>query len=183
MIRGFKNYLQSELSFAGITVGNDVFIANDVILHNPQNILLGNNVRIDTQCVLIAGKDYKIIIGDNVHISAGCYFYGNSGNITIEDCACTSARCTLYTANDDYTEGHMTNSVVSEEFKKVTCGNILLKKHALVGCYTVILPNVTLEYATSVGSHSLIKHNTEPFDIIGGTPAKFIKKRKNINLN
>ena len=164
-------------------MGNDVFVAEDVILHNPQNIILGNNVRIDTQCILIAGKNYKIKIGDNVHISAGCYFYGNSGNITLEDCTCTSARCTLYTANDDYTEGYMANSVISEEFKKVVSGDITLKKHALVGCYTVILPNVTLEYATSVGAHSLVKHSTEPFDIIGGTPAKFIKKRKNVNLN
>ena len=46
----------------------------------------------------------------------------------------------------------------------------------------MILPGVTLEYATSVGSHSLVKKNTEPFDIIGGAPAKFIKKRKNVNL-
>jgi acetyltransferase-like isoleucine patch superfamily enzyme len=40
-----------------------------------------------------------------------------------------------------------------------------------------------LEYATSVGTHSLIKRNTEPFDVIAGTPAKFIKKRKNIYLS
>jgi galactoside O-acetyltransferase len=76
----------------------------------------------------------------------------------------------------------MANSVIAEEFKKVKTGSIIIKKHALVGCNTVILPGVVLEYATSVGSHSLVKHNTEPFDIIGGAPAKFIKKRKNINL-
>lgn len=183
MIRGFKNYIRDELVSAGIKIGNNVFIADDVILHNPQNITIGDNVRIDTQCVLIAGKNHKITIGSNIHISAGCYFYGNSGDITMEDCTCTSARCTLYTANDDYTEGYMANSVISEEFKKVKMGSILLKKHSLVGCYSVILPDVTLEYATSVGAHSLVKNNTEAFDIVGGTPAKFIKKRKNIHLS
>lgn len=181
MIRSFQNYTPEELTSLG-SVGNNVYIANDVIVHNPQNVFIGNNVRIDTQCVLIAGKNKKITIGDNVHISAGCYFYGNSGNITIGDCCCTSGRCILYTANDDYTEGYMANSVIDEKYKKVSIGDIELKKHALVGCNTVILPNVVLEYATSVGAHSLITKSTAPFDVIAGCPAKFIKKRKDVYL-
>lgn len=173
----------SELVATGMLIGNDVSIADDVIIHNPQNVVMGDNVRIDTQCVIIAGKTAKITIGNNVHISAGCYFYGNSGNITLGDCTCTSARCILYTANDDYTEGYMANSVIDDKYKKVTVGDIELKKHALVGCNTVILPNVILEYATSVGAHSLITKSTSPFDVVAGCPAKFIKKRKNIHLS
>lgn len=183
MIRRFENYLDLELKDSGLTFGDKVFIATDVILHNPHNIIIGSNVRIDSQCILIAGKDTKIKIGNNVHISAGCYFYGNSGNITLEDYTCTSARCILYTSNDDYTEGYATNSVVDASIKNVTNGDIYIKKHCVVGCNSVILPNVILEYATSVGSHSLIKRNTNPYDVIAGTPAKFIKKRKNIYLN
>ena len=173
----------SELIAAGMTIGTGVTIADDVIIHNPQNVVIGDNVRIDTQCVIIAGNTMKITIGNNVHISAGCYFYGNSGNITLGDCTCTSARCILYTANDDYTEGYMANSVIDEKYKKVTVGDIELKKHALVGCNTVILPNVVLEYATSVGAHSLITKSTSRFDVVAGCPANFIKKRKNIYLS
>ena len=121
-----------------------------------------------------SGKNTQIKIGNNVHISAGCYFYGNSGNITLEDYTCTSARCILYTANDDYTEGYATNSVVDESIKKVTTGDIHIKKHSVIGCNSVILPNVVLEHATSVGSHSLLKINTNVFDIVAGVPAKFI---------
>jgi galactoside O-acetyltransferase len=182
-MRGFNNYESGELVAAGMSVGDDVNIANDVIIHNPRNIVIGSNVRIDTQCMLIAGHDTKITIGNDVHISAGCYFYGSSGNITLEDCTCTSGRCILYTANDDYTEGYIANSMADEKYKKVTTGDILLRKHALVGCYTVILPGVVLDYATSVGAHSLVNKSTNPFDIIAGAPAKFIKKRKNVYLN
>lgn len=182
MIRGFKNYTKEELLESCLSFGNNVYIANDVILHNPQNIYIGNNVRIDTQCVLIAGKNHKIVIGDYVHISAGCYYYGNSGDILIGSYSCTSARCTLYTANDDYTEGHMANSTIPEKYKKITTGNIELQNHSLVGCYSAILPGVHIAYATSVGAHSLVTKSTNPFDVIAGTPAKFIKKRGNINL-
>jgi galactoside O-acetyltransferase len=128
-------------------------------------------------------KDTKIKIGNDVHISCGCYYYGNSGNITLEDYVGTSARCALYTTNGDYTDGYMANSVGLVEYKKSKFGNITLKKHSIVGCYTVILPGITLEHATSVGAHSLVKKSTAPFDIIAGSPAKFIKKRKNVYLN
>lgn len=183
MIKTFKNYTDEELKDSGLIFGVNVFISNDAIFHNIHNIVIGNNVRIDSQCILIAGKNTQILIGNNVHISAGCYFYGNSGNIILEDYTCTSARCILYTANDDYTDGYVTNSVVDESIKKVITGDIHIKKHSVVGCNSVILPNVVLEHATSVGSHSLIKTNTDKFDIVAGVPTKFIKKRKNIYLN
>jgi len=183
MIKKFENYSSSDLKAGGIQFGDNVFISNDVVFHNPQNIIIGNNVRIDSQCLMIAGKNTKITIGNNVHISAGCYFYGNSGNITLEDCTCTSARCILYTANDDYTEGYATNSVIEEVFKNVKTGDIYIKKHSVIGSNSVVLPNIILESATSAGAFSLIKQSSKPFDIIIGIPAKFKKKRKNVFLN
>lgn len=183
MIRRFENYINLELKDAGVKFGKNVFISSDVIFHNPQNIIIGDNVRIDTQCLLIAGKNTKITIGNNIHIGAGCYYYGNSGNITIEDNCTTSANVVLYTASDDYTDGYMTNPTVEEIYKKVYTGDIVLKKHTIVGSKSTILPNVVLEFATSVGAHSLVKNSTEQFDIIAGVPAKFIKKRKNVYLS
>lgn len=183
MIKRFENYTVEELADACIVFGNNVTISRDVIFHNSHHIFLGNNVRIDTQCILIAGHGHIINIGNNVHISAGCYYYGNSGDIVLEDFTCTSAKCLLYTANDDYVDGYMTNSTVDEKFKKLETGDIVLRRHVVVGCHSIILPGVTLEYATSVGANSLVNRSSEPFDVIGGTPAKFIKKRKNIFLN
>ena len=183
MIRKFQNYTEDELREAGITFGANVFISNDVILHNPQNIIIGDNVRIDTQCMLIAGKNTKITLGSYIHIGAGTYMFGASGNITLEDYSGTSSRCALYTSDDDYTDGYMTNPMVSEDLRKVKMGDITLKKHVIVGCFTAILPNVTLEHATSVGAHSLVKKSTMPFNIVGGVPAKLIKIRNNINLS
>jgi galactoside O-acetyltransferase len=183
MIKKFQNYTEDELRDAGVTFGSNVSVANDVLMYNPQNIIIGDNVRIDTQCMLIAGKNTKIIFGSYIHIGAGTYMFGNSGNITFEDYSGTSSRCTLYTSNDDYTEGYMTNPMVPEDKRKVKTGPIVLKKHVIVGCYTVILPNVTLEHATSVGAHSLVSKSTQPFDLVVGAPAKFIKKRKNVYLS
>lgn len=182
MIKTFENYTDVELHEAGLTFGKNVFISKDVIFHNPQNVIIGSNVRIDAHCLIIAGKTNKVIFGNNIHIGAGCYYYGNSGNITVEDNCTTSGGVILYTASDDYTDGYMTNPTVENRYKKVYTGDIVIKKHTIVGSRSTILPNVVLEFATSVGAHSLVKKSTNQFDIIAGIPAKFIKKRKNVYL-
>ena len=179
MIKTFNNYTLDELTSSGITVGENVAVSSDVIFHNPENITIGDNTRIDSQCLLIAGTNKKIIIGKNVHISAGCYFYGGGGDIIIEDFAGTSSRVTLYTSTDDYIRGYMTNPTVDIKYRKVTDGNIKLKKHTIVGASTVILPGVTLEKGTSVGAMSLVNKSTSEFDLVVGIPAKFKIKRKN----
>lgn len=182
MIKIFENYHLDELTGVGITCGNNVCISNDVILSNPHNIIIGSNVRIDAHSILIAGPDTKIIIGNNVHIAAGCFLFGSDGNIIFEDFSGISSRVTIYTASDDYVDGYMTNPTVDERFKKIHRGDVILKKNTIVGSSSVILPGVTLEFATSVGAQSLVKKSSNPFDILVGSPAKFIKKRKNVYL-
>lgn len=183
MIRQFKNYSPDELKEAGIIFGENVFIANDIIFHNPQNIIIGNNVRIDSHCLLLAGKDNKIIIGNNIHIAAGCYLFGGGGDIVFEDYSGLSSNVTVYTASDDYTDGYMTNPMVDMKYRKLTKGSVLLKKHAIVGASSVILPKITLEHGASVGANSLVTKSTDSFDLVCGSPAKFVKKRKNVFLD
>ena len=182
MVKSFKNYTKDELLSSGMEIGDNVFISNDVIIHNPIRIKIGNNVRIDTQCLLIAGENNKIIIGSNIHISAGCYFYGNSGDIILEDYVTISGRCTLYTANDDYIDGYLTNPCVNVEFRKVNIGNVIIKEYTIIGCNSTILPNVTLNKGTSCGAYSFIKKSTQEYDLVTGIPTKFIKKRNKIYI-
>ncbi len=182
-IKTFKNYSYDQLISSGITFGSNVNISNDVIINNPQNIQIGNNVRIDSHCILIAGKNNKITIGNNVHIAAGCYLFGSNADIVFEDYSGISPNVVIYTASDDYTEGYMTNPTVDISFRKIKSGDVILKKHVIVGSGSILLPNIILEHGTSVGANSLVTKSTEPFDFIFGSPAKFFKKRKNVYLN
>lgn len=177
MVRVFGNYSVQELADAKIIVGENVSISNDVIFHNPQNIIIGSNVRIDAHCALIAGNDTKIIIGDHVHIGMGCYLFGSTGNITLRDFAGLSSKCTIYTGTDDFTRGHLTNPTVSEEFKRVKKGDVTFEKHAGCGAGCVVMPNVTLGFGSGAGSLSFINKNVPVGDIVFGIPAKRILSR------
>ncbi len=72
----------------------------------------------------------------------------------------------------------MTNPTIPDDYKKIIYGEVIIKKHSIVGSGTTILPNVTLEEGTSVGANSLVNKSTEPWGIYIGSPIRRLKDRK-----
>lgn len=170
-------YSYEELQSLGIeTIGENVRIHRSVQMFSPQNIHFGNHVRIDCFAFLSAGSE-GIHIGNHVHIGVGSCIFGACGRILIEDFCGLSARVSLYTSNDDFSEGHMTNPTIPDEYKKVRKGPVTLRKHALIGSGSVIMNNVELGIAVSVGALTFITKNIGPFTIVHGNPARIIGKR------
>lgn len=58
------------------------------------------------------------------------------------------------------------------EPKKVT-----IEDDVWIGRNSVILPGITIGKGSIVGANSVVNKNVEPYTIVGGVPAKFIKKR------
>ena len=78
-------YTKKELKKIGFkSVGSNVSISNKTSIYNPQNITIGNNVRIDDFCFLSAGIG-GIQIGNYIHIS----IYSNYMMNRPADSACT----------------------------------------------------------------------------------------------
>jgi acetyltransferase-like isoleucine patch superfamily enzyme len=50
-------------------IGENVLIDKNVIIPFPNNIEIGNDVRIDTMCILSSGRKGNIIIKNNIHIA------------------------------------------------------------------------------------------------------------------
>jgi galactoside O-acetyltransferase len=164
--------LQSVLG----SVGDDVQIHKSVLFFGPENIFISSHVRIDCHCILSAGKD-GVYIGRNVHIAAGVYVFGSSARVELQDFCGLSSRVILYTASDDYSKGAMTNPTIPSKYRDVISGPVVMKKHALVGAGSVVLPGVTLGFGSSVGALSLIHRDTPDFSIVAGSPARPVGTR------
>jgi galactoside O-acetyltransferase len=175
------NYTQDELRDLLGSIGSNVSIHRTVEFFNPKQIFLGSNVRIDCFSLISAGLE-GIHLHDYIHIAAGSYLFGSGGKISIESYSNISSRVSLFTSNDDYTDGFMTNPLVPTHLKKVTTGPITLRKHSIIGSGSIILPNVELGQGSAVGALSLVKNSVEPFHIVCGTPAKPLKKTRNPKL-
>lgn len=175
-------YTDEELKKIGFkSIGNNVLISNKTSIYNPQNISIGNNVRIDDFCVISAGYG-GVEIKNNVHIAVFCSLIGQE-KIVMNDFSGLSSRVSIYTSTDDYSGEFMTNPTVNSKFTNVINGEVIIGKHVIIGAGTIILPNTTISDYSAVAALSLVVKNVDKFKIVGGIPAKVIKERKNNLIN
>jgi galactoside O-acetyltransferase len=159
---GFKN------------LGKDVIISDKASFWNPGNISIGDHSRIDDFCVLSAGTE-GIEIGRYVHIAVYCSLIG-AAKMVLEDFSCISGRVSVYSSSDDFHGPYMTNSTIPDKYKNVINGPVRLRKHALVGAASVILPNTDIGEGARVNAMSLVYGNLKEYSQYSGIPVKLVRE-------
>ena len=157
------------------SVGKNVQLSNRASFYNCAQISIGDHVRIDDFCVLSAGVG-GILIGNHVHIAVYSSLIG-AGDIVLSDFANISSKVSIYSSSDDYSGEWMTNPTIPAKFTGVTHGKVFIGRHVIVGCNSVILPNIVLADGVVIGALSLVNKDCAAFGIYAGSPAKRIKER------
>ena len=157
------------------TAGAGTTIHETALFFGAERVALGAHVRIDAYCVITAGPG-TVRIGDHVHLGAATHVFGTAG-VEIGAYANVSSRVSIFSTNDDYTDGHLGNPTVAGPVRGVTAVPVVLEEHVIVGCGAVILPGVRLGRAASVGALSLVKHDVASFAVVAGTPAQPVGER------
>jgi len=153
-------------------VGENVLLSNKCSIYGS-DVVIGNNVRIDDFCILSG----EIRLGDNIHIGAYSALYGGYG-IVMDDYTGLSPRCTIFSASDDFGGDYLISPMNPEEYTNVTGGQVVLREFVQIGAGTVIMPGVTLDMGAAIGAMSFVKKDVPSFEIWGGNPLRYIKKRK-----
>jgi dTDP-4-amino-4,6-dideoxy-D-glucose acyltransferase len=166
---------QELLKIGFSSCGSNVLISKLASIYGAEKINIGSNVRIDDFCILSAG-DGGIYLGNHVHIACYSSLIGQ-GRITLEDFSNVSSRVSIYSSSDDYSGKKLTNPTISENYKNVTHGPVIVKRHTIIGSGSVILPNIILNEGCAIGALSLVNSDCEEFSIYAGIPAKKIKNR------
>jgi galactoside O-acetyltransferase len=68
--------------------------------------------------------------------------------------------------------------MVPDLYTNVIGGEVLIKKHVIVGAGSIILPNLIIEEGAAIGAMSLVNKDIEPWSINVGIPCKKISDRK-----
>lgn len=169
-------YCSEELRGFGFkAVGENVLISRACNVVCPENIEIGDNVRIDAFTSIIAAQGF-VRIGNFIHIGGHCHLAARGG-IAMEDFSGLSQRVSLYSASDDYSGRHMTNPMVPARLTKPRIEPVNLARHVIVGSGTVILPGVDLGEGVAVGALSLVTCSLPEWTVWCGSPAAFIKER------
>lgn len=114
----------------------------------------------------------QISIGSNVSINRGCSFYPGykikEAKIIIGDNVAIGPEVSFFAA------GHDTQDINLKD----TGAPIVVESNVWIGGCSIILQGVKIgEYAV-VAAGSVVTKDVEPYTIVGGIPAKFIKKRE-----
>jgi len=155
-------------------VGQDVIIWPLAKIVSPDAIFIGDSVIIDDFVFLMGGE--KTVIGSFVHIASFTSITGG-GEFIMEDFSGLSGGIRVYTGNEDYSGASLTNPAVPQPYRMPIRSFVHIKKHAIVGANTVILPGVTIGEGAAVGANSLITKDCKPWTIYVGSPARALRPR------
>ncbi len=165
---------ENEIRAIGFkSFGKNLFLSKKASFYSPENISIGDNVRIDDFCLLSG----EIKIGSYTHIGAYTCLMGQKG-IELHDFCQMSMRVLVLSATDDFSGEFLVGPMIPEKYRKVTGGKVLFEKHSLIGCGSIIFPNLTIREGTAVGAISFVARSTKEWTVYWGIPAKPIKIRK-----
>lgn len=175
---GPTHYTEHDLANEGFKhLGSNVRIAKNCTIIGAENIAIGDNVRIDGYCTLVATGQSFINLGSFIHIGGYCSVLAAEG-VTIDDLSTLSWGVRVFTRSDDFSGSCLTNPTVPSKYTGVKGGTVRLAKHVIVGANSVILPKVSLGEGAAVGGMSMVSNNLDEWGIYSGVPAKRIKDRK-----
>lgn len=125
---------------------------------------LGKNVRVCPSCKVWA--PWHLVIGSNSTIgdNVDCY---NVGNISIGSNSIISQYTYLCSATHDYTQKCFPVKPIS----------IVIGSSVWIAARSYVGPGVTIKDCAIIGANSCVYKDVDESVVVGGNPAKFIKKR------
>ncbi len=169
-------YTEEDLRKGGFkSVGKNVQIDKSCTIIGLDKITLGDNVRIDGYCCIIATKE-EVIFGSYIHIGSFCHLCGTAGLI-MKDFSGLSQGVRIYSSSDDYSGKFLTNPTVPDKYTGIIREPVIIGKHVIIGANTVILPGVVIGDGSAIGAMSLVTKDVDKNSVYAGCPAKFIKTR------
>ncbi len=110
----------------------------------------------------------NITIGKNVFINSGCHFQ-DQGGIVIGDGALIGHNVVLATIN---------HALAPSENRRNYYAPIKIGNNVWIGSNATVLPGVTIGEWSVVAAGAVVSKDIPPYTVVGGVPAKVLKKIK-----
>ena len=153
-------YLKNVITNPNIVVGDYTMyndFVNDPVLFEKNNVLYHYTINHD-----------KLIIGKFCSIACGAKFLFNSANHTLSSLS-------TYPFPLFFEEWNLEKKDVTKSWDNK--GNIIIGNDVWIGYEAVILAGVTIGDGAIIGTRAVVTKDVPPYTIVGGVPAKPIKKR------
>jgi acetyltransferase-like isoleucine patch superfamily enzyme len=152
-------------------LGKDVVFEAGVLIFHPENIEIGDDVYIGHATILKGYHRNKMVIGSGTWIGQQCFFHG-AGGLTIGQNVGIGPAVKIITS---YHEGNDTARPILHT--AIVFKPVVIEEDSDIGIGSVILPGVTVGKGAQVGAGAVVSHDVEPYTVVGGVPARFIRRR------
>lgn len=153
---GCQKFKSRLWRWAGVKVGKGVEIFQGVKIHGVGEMEVGNNVFIGHETLFMVNVEGKEV-----------------SHLVVEDEAVISTRCTIITGFHKITPDGP--RIVGREG---TCSMVRLGRGCCVLANSTILPGVIVGEKALVAAGATITKDVEPYTLVGGCPAKLIRRLK-----
>ena len=153
-------YLKNAISNPNIIVGDFTMyndFVNDPMLFEKNNVLYHYPINQD-----------KLVIGKFCSIACGAKFLFNSANHTLSSLS-------TYPFPLFFEEWNLEKKAVTQAWDNK--GDIIVGNDVWIGYEAVILAGVHIGDGAVIGTRAVVTKDVPPYTIVGGVPAKPIKKR------
>lgn len=152
-------------------LGKDVVFEAGVLIFHPENIEIGDGVYVGHNTILKGYYEQKMEIGRGTWIGQQCFFHSAGGlrigrNVGIGPAV---KIITSYHDGSDKEKAIIHTPLVFEP--------VVIEDDADIGTGAVILPGVTVGRGAQVGAGAVVSHDVEPYTVVGGVPARTIRRR------
>ena len=140
----------------------------------PKNLELGSFSYYGFDCKIYASEFSKVKIGSKVELNSNVMINARGkGKIFIGDNVLIGPNVVLRSSDHSF-----------NDFKKninqqgMDDGIIVIEDNVWIGSNCVILQNCIIGEGSVIAAGAVVTKNIEPYSVVGGVPAKLIKKRK-----
>jgi acetyltransferase-like isoleucine patch superfamily enzyme len=173
---GFVDALMRKTIWQSLasSCGAGLQVASGAGFKHPETFEIGSGVFIGAQAYIQGRFDGRCVIGDNVWIGPMAYF--DARDLVIEESVGWGPGAKILGSTHTAIPVDVPIIRTDLDIKPVRIG-----AWADIGTNATILPGVQIGKGAIVGAGAVVVSDVEPFAVVAGTPAKFIRWRSDIN--
>lgn len=133
---------------------------------------IGNGTCIQFGCSFDGMKNIEI--GNKVYVNHHTEMHALNSEISIGNYVMIGQYTLLITNNHNYEDTEKLMISQSSTYKK-----IIIEENVWIGARVIVLPGVKIGRGSVIAAGAVVTKDVLPYSVVGGVPAKLIKKRVN----
>lgn len=154
---------------SNITLGENVFIDPSASVNN---VTIGDGVKIAKRCSIFGSPENHLVLSEGSYVGMNTILNGFKAKLHI------GKRVSIAQNVNIMVDSGPNASPELQKIYPIVIGEVSIGDDSWIGANAIIMPNVKLGKFCVVAANSFVNRDFDDYSLIGGTPARLIRKIK-----